>query len=117
MWNLISVHLEIVLVSVQDRSTVCIKRTTAQKSFWTHPMELLDDVRHVESHFGLFADSASVSARYVHDLHQTYHRLKHKLISVHFETMLVSVQDMFMICAKCTTCSKIIVDAHDETAR
>jgi hypothetical protein len=39
-------------------------------------MELLNDVRHVESHFGLFGDSASVSARYVHDLHQTYHRLR-----------------------------------------
>jgi hypothetical protein len=79
MWvmrNLISVHLEIVLVSVQDRCTVCVECTMAQKSFWTHPMELLDDVRHVESHFGLFGDSASVSARYVHDLHQTYHRFR-----------------------------------------
>ena len=27
MWNLVSVHLEIVLVSVQDRCTVCAKRT------------------------------------------------------------------------------------------
>jgi hypothetical protein len=24
----------------------------AQKSFWAHPMELLGDVGHVESHFG-----------------------------------------------------------------
>jgi hypothetical protein len=39
-------------------------------------MELLGDVGHVESHFSLFGDSASVSARYVHDLHQTYHRLR-----------------------------------------
>jgi hypothetical protein len=59
-----------------DSCTVCVERTTAQKSFWTHPMELLDDVRHVESRFGLFGDSASVSARHVHDLHQTYHRLR-----------------------------------------
>jgi hypothetical protein len=28
MWNLILVHLEIVLVSVQDRCMVCVKRTT-----------------------------------------------------------------------------------------
>jgi hypothetical protein len=28
MWNLISVNLEIVLVSVQDRCTVCAKHTT-----------------------------------------------------------------------------------------
>jgi hypothetical protein len=35
-----------------------------------HPMELLDDVRHVESHFGLFGHSVSVGARLVHDLHK-----------------------------------------------
>jgi hypothetical protein len=28
-----------------------------------HPMELLGDVGHVESHFGPFRDSASVGAR------------------------------------------------------
>jgi hypothetical protein len=28
-----------------------------------HPMELLDDVRHMESHFGLFGDNVSVGAR------------------------------------------------------
>jgi hypothetical protein len=39
-------------------------------------MELLDDVRHVETRFGLFGDNISVSARKVHDLHQTYHRLR-----------------------------------------
>jgi hypothetical protein len=27
MWNLISIRLEIVLISVQDRCTVCAKRT------------------------------------------------------------------------------------------
>jgi hypothetical protein len=35
----------------------------AQKLFWTHSMELPDDVRHVEFHFGLFGDSVSVSVR------------------------------------------------------
>jgi hypothetical protein len=29
MWNLVSVHLETVLVSVQDRCMVCAKRTMA----------------------------------------------------------------------------------------
>jgi hypothetical protein len=62
-------------VSVQDRCTVCSKRTMAQKSFGMHPMELLDDVHHVESRFALFGDIVSVSARLVHDLHQSYHRL------------------------------------------
>jgi hypothetical protein len=35
----------------------------ALKSFWTHPVELLGDVGHVKSHFGLFGDSVSVGAR------------------------------------------------------
>jgi hypothetical protein len=34
----------------------------AQKSFWTHPMELLGDVGHVESDFSPFTDSVSVGA-------------------------------------------------------
>jgi hypothetical protein len=35
----------------------------AQKSFWTHPMELLGDEAQVESHVGPFGDSVSVGAR------------------------------------------------------
>jgi hypothetical protein len=35
----------------------------AQKLFWTHPMELLGDVGHVESRFGPFGNSVSVGAR------------------------------------------------------
>jgi hypothetical protein len=35
----------------------------AQKSFWTHPMELLGDMGHVESRFSPFGHSVSVSAR------------------------------------------------------
>jgi hypothetical protein len=35
----------------------------ARKSFWTHTMELLGEVGHVESRFGLFGDSVSVGAR------------------------------------------------------
>jgi hypothetical protein len=34
----------------------------AQKSFWTHPIEQLGDVGHVESQFGPFRDSVSVGA-------------------------------------------------------
>jgi hypothetical protein len=39
-------------------------------------MELLCDVGQVESRFGLFGDSVSVSARQVNALRQTYHRLR-----------------------------------------
>jgi hypothetical protein len=41
-------------------------------------MELLGEVGHVEPHFGLFGDSVSVGARYVHGLRRTYHRLKNR---------------------------------------
>jgi hypothetical protein len=42
-------------------------------------MELLSDVGLVESHFGSFGDGVRVSARYVHDLRQMYHRLSNHL--------------------------------------
>jgi hypothetical protein len=38
-------------------------------------MELLRDVGHMESCFGLFGDSVSVGVRKVHGLRQTNHRL------------------------------------------
>jgi hypothetical protein len=34
-----------------------------QKLFWTHPIEHLGDLRHVESHFGPFGESFSIGAR------------------------------------------------------
>jgi hypothetical protein len=46
-----------------DRCIVCAERTIAQKSFWTHPLELLGDVGHVESHFAPFGYSVSVVTR------------------------------------------------------
>jgi hypothetical protein len=39
-----------------------------------HQIELLDDVRHVESRFGQFGGIVSVGA--MRDLHQTYHWLR-----------------------------------------
>jgi hypothetical protein len=68
MWNLISVSFETVLVSVQDRFTVCAIHTTCLKSFWTHTMELLGNLGHVESHFCLFVDSANLDTRLVQGL-------------------------------------------------
>jgi hypothetical protein len=32
-------------------------------SFWTHQMELLGEMGHMERRFGLFGDSGSVGAR------------------------------------------------------
>ena len=62
MWNLVSVRLEIVFVWVQDRFTVCAKRTIGSETFWTHPMELLGDVGHLEARYFLFGDTISVGA-------------------------------------------------------
>ena len=88
-------------------------------------MELLGDVGHVESRFGLLG--ASVGARLVQGLHRTYHRLGNhfgrtrcnsqvtwvmwNLVLVHLETVLVSVQDRCLICDEQTIGSEIISDA------
>jgi hypothetical protein len=39
-------------------------------------MQLLVDVRHVETWFGQFGDNVSFGARQVHSLRQTYHMLR-----------------------------------------
>ena len=73
-----SVCLEMVLVLMKDRCTVCAKRTTGSDMFWTHTMELLGDEGHVESR------------------------------PVRMEMVLVLVQDSCMVCAKRTIGSYII---------
>jgi hypothetical protein len=42
-----------------------LRRTyhSLRKSFWTHPIELLGDVGHVESCLGPFGDGVTVGAR------------------------------------------------------
>ena len=59
MWNLASFHL----VSVQDRCMVCARCTMGLQIVLDQPMELLGDVGHMESRFGLLGDSVSVGAR------------------------------------------------------
>ena len=61
MWNLISIRLEIVIVLVQDRCTVCARRTIGSKMFQTQPALLLGDEGQVEARFGPFGDSANLS--------------------------------------------------------
>jgi hypothetical protein len=105
----------------------------AHKSFWTLLIEHIGYVGYVESYFGPFGDSVSFGARWVHDLHRTYHRLKNSfehtrwtsymtwvvwnLILVRLETALVSVQDRCTVSVKCTIGSEIILDAPDGTPR
>jgi hypothetical protein len=57
LWNLVLVHLEIVLVSVQYRCMVCAELPRALKSFCAELPQAL------KSCFGSFGDSVSVVAR------------------------------------------------------
>jgi hypothetical protein len=59
---------------MHDRYMVCAEHTIGSEIILHAPMKLLGDVGHVESYFGPFGDSVSVSARLVHCLCQTYHR-------------------------------------------
>ena len=62
-WILVSVHLEIVLVSKQDRGTVCVQRTIGSEISLVHLMVLLGDVGEVEVRFSPFRDSVNLDAR------------------------------------------------------
>jgi len=60
MWNLGSICLEIVLILMQDRCTVCMEHTICSEInldkpdvLWMHRIELLDEVYHMESRFDL----------------------------------------------------------------
>jgi hypothetical protein len=62
-WNLVLVCLETVLVSVQDRCTVCTKCTMSSKTFWMPVMVLLGDKAKEEARFSPYEDSANLDAR------------------------------------------------------
>ena len=63
LWNLVSDHLEIVLVSVEDRCTVCAKCTTGSDIILNALMVLLGDEAQLEALFSPFGDSANLDAR------------------------------------------------------
>ena len=63
LWNLVLDHLEIVLVSVQDRCMVCAKRTIVLDIAFNAPMVLLGDEAQVEATFSPFGDSANLNKR------------------------------------------------------
>ena len=46
----------------QDSYTVCVECAIGSEIIWTHPMELLGDMGHVESHF-FRLETVSVGAR------------------------------------------------------
>ena len=63
IWNLGSVQLEIVLVSVQDRCVVCALCTIGLETVVEVPMVLLGEEAQVKARFCLFGDSANLDAR------------------------------------------------------
>jgi hypothetical protein len=62
-WKLVSVRLETVLLSVQDRCMVCSKYTIASEIVLAHRMVLLGDEAQMEAHFGPFGYSANLDLR------------------------------------------------------
>ena len=81
--KLVSVCLEIVLILTHDRYMVCAKRIIGSEIILTHLVELLGDMGHMESRFGLFGD------------------------------VLVPVQHRCTVCAKHTIGLEIILGARD----
>jgi hypothetical protein len=63
MRNLVSVRLEVVLVSVQGRCMVCTKRTIHSENILDAPMVILGDKAQVDACFILFGDSANLDTR------------------------------------------------------
>ena len=63
-WNLVSVHLEKVLLSVHDRFPVYANRTIGSGIVLDAPMVLLGDEAQLKARFGLFGDSGNIDARW-----------------------------------------------------
>ena len=62
-WKLVSVHFDVVLISTQDRCTVCAERTIGSEISLVHLMVFLGDVGEVEAHFSPFRGSVNLDAR------------------------------------------------------
>ena len=61
--ELILLSFEIVLISVQDRCTVCAECTTGMEIVLSVPDGTLGDVGQGEARFSPFGDSVSLNAR------------------------------------------------------
>ena len=88
MSNLVTVRLEIVLVSMQDRCRVCATCTIGSEIILDAPMVLLGDEAQVEY-----------------------------LVSVHLDILLILTQDRCIVCVGRTVGSDIVLDAPDGAPR
>ena len=96
-----------------------------------HPIELLGDTGHVESHsvcletvLVLVQDRCTVLCQMYHRLRYNFGhtrwyfyvtKLKWKLVSVRLEIVLILTQDRCTVCAERTIGLEIILDAPDGT--
>jgi hypothetical protein len=78
MWNLVSVCLETVLVSVQYRCTICAKRTIGSEIVLDAPDDTLGDEAQVETCLSPFGDSGNLDSTKEHGLGRTYNRLRNR---------------------------------------
>ena len=62
-WKLISIHLEIVLILMHDRCTVCVECTIGSEIILDAHDGTTSNEPQVEAHFGPFEDSANFDAR------------------------------------------------------
>jgi hypothetical protein len=62
-YKLVSICLKIVLISAQDRCTVCAEYSTGMEIILGNPMVLMGDVCQVEARFHPFGDSINIGAR------------------------------------------------------
>jgi hypothetical protein len=59
-WKLVSVSFEIVIISIQDRCTVCAEHAIGSEIILGSPMELLGDVVQLEGRFGPLGDGVNL---------------------------------------------------------
>jgi hypothetical protein len=71
-WKLVSIHVETVLILMQDGYTVCVERGIGLEIILAQPMDLLSEM------------------------------VKWKLVLVHMEIVLMSAQDRCMVCTERT---------------
>ena len=62
-WKFVLVHLEKVIISTQDRCTVCAERNIGSEISFDAPDGTPGDVGEVDACFSTFGDSASLDAR------------------------------------------------------
>ena len=66
--KLVSIYLEIVLISAQDRCTVCSKYTMGMEIILGVPDGTVGDVGQVEARLSPFGDSVNLGATSVHGM-------------------------------------------------